>query len=478
MTEVFRTDNPLLYTELEGVIVTEKNPPPAVVSAGTNNAVLIAQFERGPANEPTPISSISELQSQFGNNNAFGGNKALRFKRWSNLYVTRVTAAAAVKATWTQVSNTNNTITVTAKYTGAYGNDIEVTIATGTEIGSNKWTFKNGDIEEVFDNVKTGGKTDAQLKEIFASSSLVVVSGAHATEPVVNTEDHKLTSGSDGSPAASDYKTAIENSNIRVSGKIFFTDNQTDGVRAALTTFVKTEGAGQCVIGPSTLSESAANAAVDAETYQDTDGRVIFVFNPIKFSNLGQIEEESPVFLAASILNLTPPHISPAAARTVAYTQTAVDTKFNLTRAQLIALRKAGVCAFENDADLGIKLVSDVTGSPAYSIQRRRMADFYINAVALFLKQFQSEPNSQLTRAQIRSAITNFDADLVANGVLPGDNEVAQGKAFLVKTEGITSPTEMAQGILKVELKRRLFAPAAFIVLIATIAESVEITEA
>jgi len=477
MPEVFRTDNPLQYRDLDGVIVTEKNPPPTVVSAGSNNCILIAQFERGPQDQPQFVSSISELQTIFGSNQVYGGNKALRLKKWSNLYVVRAVDDDAVKASWKQTVSGDDTILVTAKYKGKYGNGIRVTISNGTAADTKKYVFSEGDTVETFDNVILPGKTDAELFEIFKTSNLVVVTGADATRSPDNIANQNLASGTDGTIGATDYTRAIAAGNVRVSGKIFFCDDQSDDTKAALSNFIKLEKAGQCVIGPEELTTTVPAAIEDFEKYDDNEGRVLYAYNPLQLNVEGVIEEESPVYMMASILNLSPPHKDPSAASSTAYTQTAVDTKFNLSRADLILLKNAGICAFENDADLGIKLVSGVTANPEFSILRRRMSDFYINSVARFLKYYQGEPNSLINRASIRGAIMDFDQNLVFNGVLPGDDEVDDGKAFVVRTEGITSDSERAQGILKVEIKRRLFAAARFIVLIATISESVVVEE-
>ena len=477
MPEVFRTNNPLEYDQLDGVIVTEKNPPPTVVSAGSNNAILIAQFEKGPANTPQFVSSISDLQALFGENQIYGGNKALRLKRFSNLYVTRVVAANAVKSTWTQTVATKDLITLTAKYFGAYGNEITVTIADGTNANTKRFTIQLGDTIETYDNLALAGKSDEELAQIFRNSDIIVATSAHATDEPEDVTNQKLATGSDGTVAPSDYTTAIQASNVNVSGKIWFTDDQSSGVKAALTNFIKLEKAGQCVVGPVDLDTNVADAITDFNAIKDNEGRVIYVYNPLKYNVQGVIEEESPVFMAASVLNLSPPHKSPAAASSTAYTQTAVDTKYNLSRANLILLERAGINAFENDVDLGIKLVTGVTGNEDFSILRRRMSDYYINSVARFLKQYTNEPNSLLNRSAIRAAITAWDRQLVFNGILPGDNEVESGAAFVCRTEGITSDQEKAEGLLKIDLKRRLFASARFLVLVATISEKVVVEE-
>ena len=488
MPDVFRTDNPLLYTQLEGVIVTEKSPPPTVVGAGNNNCVFLGQFERGPENRATLISSIAELQNLFGSNMAYKGNKALRLKKWSNLYVIRVLAAAATAATWTQ---TGNKITITALWKGKYGNALKVTIAAGSSGNADekRFTFQLGDITETFDNVDTAGKSDEELQVIFGSSALVKVTGASATQTPDDVASKEIgdgvggsTAGTDGVVAASDYTTALENADIRASGKLYFADDQSAGVAAAIATFVKLNAAGQCILGPPSLDTSVDDAITAFNAVKDNKGRVLFAYNPILHNigdGLGVVsEEESPVFLAASILNLLPPHKSPSSASSVDYTQNATGVKYSLSRANLIKLKEAGIMAFEDDKDLGIKLVSGVTGDPEWTVLRRRMSDFYIDSVARYLKNYQDEPNSLILRASIKAAIQEFDDILVGNGILPADNEVEGGRAFLCETEGITSDTEKAQGILKVVIKRRLFPAARFIVLVATISESVVVEEA
>ena len=473
MPEVFHTDNPILYTQLDGVIVTEKNPPPTVISAGGNNVVFIGQFERGPENEPQALSSISELNTLFGSNQLYSGNRALRLKRWSNLYVTR-----AIDATATQADHDFDTdkLTVKAKWKGTYGNNIKVTIAGGTETGTQKLTATEGDVTEVFDNIVFPGKTDEQLAEIFRSSTLIEVTDAHATiAPTNSTED--LTGGSDDTPDAADYKTAIEASNVNVSGKIFFTDDQSAGVKANLANFVKLEQNGQCVIGPESLDTSVADAITDYDTNSDQQGRVLYAYNPVKLNVEGTITEESPVFMLASILSNTPPHVSPASASVTRYTEPANGVKFNLSRAKLVQLKNAGILAFEDDPDLGVKPVSGDTANPEMSVLRRRMSDFYINSITRFLKQYSNVPITETNKQNILASIQAFDSGLVNDGVVPADNEVRNGLAFRVTTEGITSQTEQDNGILKIRLERKLYAAARYLVLQTTISEKTVIVE-
>ena len=474
MPEIFHTDNPLKYTELDGVIVTEKNPPPTIISAGSNNCVFVGQFERGPENEPHFLSSISELQTLFGSNQVYTGNKALRLKRWSNLYVTRVVGSAATQA---EVTLDTDKLTVKAKWKGKYGNNIKITIAQGTQASTQKLVASEGDVVETYDNIEFAGKSNAELNEIFAGSTLIEVSDAHASVDPSNTSDEALTGGSDGAASATDYQEAIQASNVNVSGKIFFTDDQSAGVKANLANFVKTEQNGQCILGPESLTTSVDDAIADYDNNSDQQGRVLYAYNPVKLNIQGTLEEESPVFMLASILSNTPPHVSPAAARVTAYTETAVGVKFNLSRANLIKLKNAGILGFEDDPDLGIKPVSADTPNPEMSVVRRRMSDFYINSISRYLKFYTNEPITAQRKSDILGAIYAFDSGLVANGVVPSDDEIEGGLAFRATINGIASQTEQDNGILKIRLERKLYASARYIVLQTTISERVVIVE-
>ena len=480
MPQPYKTDNPLEYTQLPGVYISEKAPPPTVVSAGSNNIVFIGQFERGPIEEPKSIGSLTDLEDIFGNNPIYLGNKALRNKRWTNLHIIRAAASAAVAATATQTIATKDTFTATALYKGVYGNKIKITVADGSTSNTKKFTIKDSgtsDVEEVYDNLSIPGKTDAELDEIFGSSRLVKITDAHDTDAPGNGEVD-LENGSDGVIAPSDYTRAIQNADINISGRIYFTDDQSAGVKAALTNFVKTQQAGICVVGPDSLTTSVDDAITDAKLYTDVNGRVLYVYNPLIFNIEGKLQEESPVYMAVSVIGQTAPHVSPAAASTTRYTTTAADVKYNINRGNFIKLYKAGVMAFENDPDLrGIKLAFAPTGSPQLTVQRRRFTDFYLRSISVFLKNYQSLPNSRTLRQEIVSTIIEFDEGLVLRGILPSEEDEGM-RVLLVRTEGLTTPQERAQGILKIEIKRRLFAAADFIIIEATIGENVEIREA
>ena len=480
MPEPYQTNNPLEFTQLPGVYISEKTPPPTVIAVGTNNVIFIGQFERGTENQPTAIGSLTELEEKFGNNPIYTGNKALRLKRWTNLYVIRALAAAATSASVTQTVTSKNTFTATALYKGVYGNKIKITVADGTTANTKKFTIKDdgtSGVEEVYDNLTIQGKTDQELASIFQRSRLVKITSAHATEEPGD-GDLTLAGGSDGVIGPTDYTTAISNADIRANGRIYFTDDQSAGTKAALSNFVKLEQAGVCVVGPASLTETIDNAVTDAALYLDQNGRVLYAYNPIQFNINGNLEEESPVYLTASILGGIAPQISPLSVQdTRNLTATAAGVKFNINRTNLKKLRTAGIMAYEFHPNTrGVKLATAPTGNPQLSIKRRRFSDFYLKSIALFLENYQSRPNSLNLRKEIYANIIQFDQGLVNNGVLPSEQDEGM-KVLKVETEGLVTPNERAQGLLKISIQRRLFASADFIVLEAEIGETVQVRE-
>lgn len=480
MPEPYQTNNPLEFTQLPGVYISEKTPPPTVISVGTNNVIFIGQFERGPENQPTAIGSITELADKFGNNLAYTGNKALRLKRWTNLHVIRALAAAAAAANVTQTVTAKNTFTATALYKGLYGNNIKINISDGTNANTKKFTITDegtSEIEEVYDNLNLPGKTDNELAIIFQASRLVKITSAHATEEPAD-GDLTLTGGTDGVIASTDYATAIANADIRANGRIYFTDDQSAGTKAALSNFVKLEQAGICIVGPSALTTTVDAAITDAATYLDQNGRVLYAYNPVLFNINGNLEEESPVYLTASVLGGIAPQISPLSVQdTRNLTATAAGVKFNINRTNLKRLREAGIMAYEFHPNPGsVKLATAPTGNPQMSIKRRRFTDFYLKSIALFLENYQSRPNSLNLRKEIYANIIQFDQGLVNSGTLPSEQDEGI-KVLKVETEGLVTPNERAQGLLKISIQRRLFASADFIVLEAEIGETVQVKE-
>ena len=496
MGEIFRTNDPTQYDDVDGIIIDESAPAPNISGVAANIAIMVGQFQRGVENELTDISSIGVLHELFGQSDA-RGNKALKNKKFGRLRVIRVVASDSAKATVTLQDETPaDSIKFEALYKGVYGNSIQYKVEAGTSSGK-KYTFKDNNSNsvlpiEVYDNVVVTGKTQVQLDELFAGSKLIKPVAIPAVDEPANVATFTgLASGSDGTIADTDYESAIAVAEQERAGNVLFTDYYTSSINGYLKAHLTNAPDKLVIVAPAssededtTTSASTAksNAITDVDLNRDAEGSIIYAFNPIKTRINGVVVNQSAAPWIASIISLTAPHIDPAYAANVQFTLGGLDTKYKYNRNDYIAFKEAGIAAFELDKDLGIKLRSGIStqivNSSKVTILRKRMAYFLTDSIALFLKNYQNDVNSFAKRTAVNAAIVSWDDGLIRDEILPGDAEVKTGKARLVDTESLNTDDSIAAGKFILLYKRRIYSSMRFIVLKAEIGESVVVTEA
>lgn len=481
---IYRSTNPADFDDIDGIVVAETAPPGAIQGARTNVAILVGQFQSGPA-DMREIASAGELYELYGKSTSYKGIVALKNKLFGALKVVRVVASDAAKATKAFASSATDRITFTAKYKGAYGNSITVKIENGTDAGK-KYTITDGRSGavlpvEVYDNVEI----DA-VGTTFANSKLVDVTvNSTAAEPD-NAAATALASGSDGTVADTDYEDAIALCEVEGAGNVLFLDVY----NATRNGYLKTHAAATqdkvCVLSdgiPATTDASTAvsDAATAVATKRDSDGRLVYAFNPPKTVIDGAETETDPASWVAAILSLTHPSIDPAFAKNTQYLAGITGLKYTLTRSQHITLKNAGICAFEYDADIGFKVKAGVTTQIAdtskLTVLRRRMADYLTQSAARYLKNYQNAVNSKDNRNAVKAAILNFVGQEERLGTLPKDSEVSTGRAKSVDTESLNTDTTIGQGFFYVLWKQRIYSSMRYIVIQAEIGETVTVSE-
>jgi hypothetical protein len=477
---IYRSTNPTDFNAIDGIVVDETSPPPSVSGVGTGTAILVGQFERGPVATPTIVDGPGELQEKFGKSDTYSGNVALKNKKFAELVVVRAAAAAAAVATHTfQSAGAVNIIKFDALYPGAYGNGIQVTVDAGSTAGS-KYTIHDASAnpvlaDEVYDNVVI-----TAVGSTFSASKLCKVTVlATSAEPAAAAATN-LASGTDGVIADTDYQTAITSTEVEGIGDILFLDayNQTRNGYLK-TTAANTQD--KDVILSGSLSDLYTDAITNVGSMRDNDGRLIYAFNPVQTVIGGVPTYTDPASWVATILSQTSPAVDPAYAGNTQYLAGATGLKYTLSRAAYIALKNAGICAFEYDADIGFKIKSGVCTQIAdtskLTIARRRMADYLTKSAGRFLKAYQNAVNSLENRNAVKAAILNFIQTNENLGLLPKDKEVKNGKAKLVDTDSLNTDTTVGQGYFFVLWKQRIYSSMRFIVLQAQIGETVVVTE-
>jgi hypothetical protein len=477
---LYRSTNPLEWDDVDGIIVNESAPAASVQGVAANTAILVGQFQRGPLTLQEP-GSIGALLDMYGKSSA-SGNLALKNKKFGRLKIIRVAAAAAVKASLTLDASSVDIITFTAKYPGAYGNGIKVAAAAGAVAGTTTYTITDTNTgatlpAEVYANIEASTMTAA----LFSASKLVdvtIVATSAEPDPVAATA---LSSGSDGTVADTDYQTAIAKAEAEGAGNVLFLDVYNSTRNGYLKAHAAACPDKMVICSNASETTDRAAAVTDVASYRDTEGRIIYAFNWIK-ANIDGVETwTNPAHWVASIFSQIAPHIDLASVQTRDFMAGATGVYHNLSRADFVALKEAGIAAFES-SDGYIKIKSGVTTQIADSskvlILRRRMADYLTQSAAKYLENYQNVPNKKSTRAEIAAGITEFVTRHENEGVLPKDSEVSSGFAKLIDAESLNTDASIAAGFVKILWKQRIFSSMRFIVLQAEIGESVVVTAA
>jgi len=189
-----------------GVYVQETlNPTAPVVGAASDTvAAFVGPNDRGPTT-PVLIASWSDYTSQFGTwNTTASNNLPLAIYMYfanggSRAYVARATAGSPVAGTRTFTDRAGtplNTLRISAKNVGTWGNNINVTITDSITTGK-------------FDiTVYYGGTTDADIVEQFTELSMVSTEARYAptvinagSSYVAATDLNSATTGTNKNPA-------------------------------------------------------------------------------------------------------------------------------------------------------------------------------------------------------------------------------------------------------------------------------------
>jgi hypothetical protein len=480
---IYSSTNPTDWGLLDGIYIDDTSPPPSVTGVPTGVAILVGQFERG-APGLQSVGSTGQLFERYGNNLSYSGLVALQNKKFGLLNVIRVVSSSAAAATHTFPNATPaSAITFTALWSGAYGNNIQITIAAGS-IAGKKYIVHDANPgavwpDEVYDNVQIA--SISVNNNPFANSNLITATVVLNTSEPANASATNLSSGSDGSVADTDYQTAINASQVSGAGNILFLDAYNTTRNGYLKTSMAATTDKMCVLDYGS-DASVSSAIIDVASYRDTDGRIIYCY-PYGYTSIAGVSTlVSLASFYAAALSQMAPNIDPAFAGNAQYFGGIESLSQSLERSDYISLNAAGISAFEVDSDLGIKIksgiVTQIANSSKIMVFRRRMTDYIIQSLAKYLKNFQNGLNSALNRGNVAGAISSYNRLLETSGLVPSDAEVSSGKASLVDTKSLNTDDSIAAGYFKILYKRRIFSSMRFIVLQTEIGESVVVTEA
>lgn len=479
---IIRTNDPLQFTQVDGIVINESAPAPSVVGVAANVAILVGTAQRGPQ-ELREITSVAMMKQLFGVSKTHGINKVLKGKAFGRLKFIRVLAAAAAIGTKTFKDATLvDIITFKAKYKGAYGNLLKVKIEAGTTAGK-KYTItdENPDttnVTEVYDNVLI---TEVVSKAIFAASKLVDVVVVATTAEASNVAATALAGGADGNVADTDYETAIALAQQENAGNILFLDDY----NATRNGYLKSHAAltnDKQVACQLAATDTVATAVTAAGTLRDTEGRIIICYGEGVVSVDGAEVEQPAAYFMASTISQTSPSVDPAFVENSQYCAGILRITKLLSRADYVLLAQAGICALEFDSDFGHKFKSGITSqilnSEKVTILRRRMTDFLTVSVAKYLVNYQNAPNTLARRKAAKAAVESFDKKLELAGMLPSDAEMTDGaKAKIIDIDTVNTNQSISNGEFHILYRRRIYSSMRYIILSAQIGTGVVVKE-
>lgn len=198
--------------------------PRPTPSVSLSRIGVVGTFCKGPVNDPQILGSLDQIVSVFGGyKSGLTGYLSLLgaiAQGANDFVVVRVGGASIASATKTlQDSTPANSVVVTAKTPGTWGNDITVAVATGTQEGTFKLIVTCGSQQETFDNL-----TLDNLGSRVVSQFVTAAKAAGATNIPANISATPLTGGDDGATTQdSDYVGTIDGSGNRSGLKVLET---------------------------------------------------------------------------------------------------------------------------------------------------------------------------------------------------------------------------------------------------------------
>jgi len=487
-SDVFFTTNPAEFTRLEGLYVAERNPPGFIRGADLSTVGIGGVTVRGPET-PQLITSTSRFLEVYGGRDRGSGGvlvnevwAALLNKPMGTLYVRRVAAVDAVAASLSPETALDGTgaaiIRIDASSRGAWGEDVltRVEDASNGVATSFNLRIKYQGKETLYENLNVNGATDDNLAEVIGDDIANTITltkladGRPANYADITEADwivkddadgfmalgRVLTAyvsvpGDDGTAVAADYNAAVTdlaNTNgisiVEMAGASVDQNGMhaTMVLEAANVTdriFVTWSGThGQAV------ATETANLTTDITTRSD---RIVWCYN-----SAITLDPETGLEVTrgahewmCGVLTNNDVDIHPGARQTA--DQLAGIKRLSsetLTRADLIALRDAGICTLEKLSGLFLfrsgVTTSLVTGKT--EITRRRSADFLQLSAADKLREFVKAKNTVEARAQIAGLLVGFSQSL------RDQQRVVEN--FAIDQESVNTEAQRAQGVEKV----------------------------
>jgi len=477
-----------------GVYVQETlNPTAPVVGAASDTvAAFMGANDRGPTT-PTLIASWSDYTTLFGTWNTTASNNLpiavyMYFANGgSRAYVQRVTAGSPAVATRTFTDRAGtplNTLRITAKNAGVWGNDINVSISDSITTGYFDLTvYYQGNtdqyIVEQFTELSMSASNARYAPTVIAAGSTYIIgtdlnsatTGTNKNPAVVT--NVSLASGTNGSAVSTvttytGFDTVKESLILNVAG---FTDAVTVNAAIAYAT-----ARGDVFVVVDGVDDTAANQLTRAASYTASSQAAVY---------FPQITIADPTLGVGSALGSTKT-IGAGAAVVGLYVST--DTSRGVFKAPAgLTARLAGAVSVPsltnteldnlNSASAAVNAIKFVSGSGIVVMGARTLKSGYIDKYVpvrrtlIYLRKSLTdlsqfalfEPNDAALWRRINSTFSSFLTGFWSQGGLVGGSP---NQAYYVKVDASNNPqASIDNGEVHIEVGVALQRPAEFVII-------------
>ena len=409
--------------------------------------------------------------------------------RWGKRYFVRVEGGSAAAATVTfPTAAAASSLVATARYKGAFGNNIKVTVTANVAVSSSRdvrvRVLRDGVAihDETYLAVQVSNGTVTDPGDPYVT--FTKYSGASAQAAAA--AETSLAFGSDGTITDAEVVTALElcGGDGNDIGIICFAGLEAiaDDVSVAVGTFAADadKGRGKLVICPTATAKSAATIITDSADYGNGDNVVVcwprlrrYVrYNYLGATASGVFDCDAGVAMASMVQNCDPweePMLSVVSDKRLVDSIKGVETAYaNTGNTTYGDLQAAGICAWMTDDTFGTVPRASVTldVTTQITVKNWRYAEYIGNSIAPFLARYIGKPldidladetYGPNTRA-IKAGVEGFlDIEYRAGRLVDGLNDDgSDSPAYLFDGFGLATAPNVAAGRWDIAVQARI----------------------
>lgn len=378
---------------------------------------VVGTFSKGAVNTPTTISSLDQLVSEFGGYKAgltgypsILGAMAQGAKSFKIVRIGGATIASAAKTL--QDATPVNSVVITAKTPGSWGNDITVAVASGTTAGTFKLIITYGAQQETFDNLtldNVGTQVVSQFVSAAKAAGAVAIPANIAATPLTGGDDGAVTEDADyvGTIDANGNRSGLKVLETVICAIVLCAQQFSVTIRNALLTHCANMGLEiglRVAVMNTNLGQSPTQAVTDVGAMDSARG--ILAYPWVELSDLAGVKV-APDGVYAGRLAAIGPHESPSNKQITGIN----STERFLADADIKALTLGRVSPVALDGNRGFRIRNGLTLStdPAWAQTNiRRIFDKIEMEIYDATQWAKSENNTPRLRKAVADQIDNY----------------------------------------------------------------------